>query len=64
VDLPPELPPAPVAPNNDFVPPSKEKPAVEKPAVEKPAVEKPAVEKPATEKPAAAEGDQPSAEKK
>ena len=69
VDLPPELPPAPVAPNNDFVPPSKEKPAVEKPAVEKPAVEKPATEKPATEKPAtekpaAAEGDQPSAEKK
>ena len=78
LDLPPELPPAPAAPNNDFVPPSKEKPADEKPADEKPADEKPADEKPADEKPAdekpadekpadekpaAAAGGQPDAEK-
>ena len=49
IELPPEL----EAPNNDFVPTTKEKPAEEKPAEEKPAEEKPAT----------AEGEQPNAEK-
>ena len=48
IDLPPEL----EAPNNDFVPPTKDKPAEDKPAEDKPAEDKPAEDKPAEDKPA------------